>query len=80
MTLLDSDLIVNISSRALPLWLKKNGDMAVYFEPADVFVYNGKDYVLRSPVDIQLQLNSTIDDSVICVESLVWPFGDQRHR
>lgn len=39
--------------RPMPLWLKKKGEMAMYFGP-DVVIYNGKDKLRNSPVDIQL--------------------------
>ncbi|EYU32646.1 hypothetical protein MIMGU_mgv1a020901mg [Erythranthe guttata] len=59
---------------ASPLCLKKNGDITVAFGN-NVVVYNGGNVLRKSRVDM---LDGVID-SVVYVETLVSPFGDEEH-
>ncbi|EYU32647.1 hypothetical protein MIMGU_mgv1a025398mg, partial [Erythranthe guttata] len=53
--------------------LNKNGDVAVAFGSNLLVVYGGKNVLRKSRVEMLDYMN----DYVVYVESLVWPFGDE---
>ncbi|KAL7081115.1 hypothetical protein ACP275_14G019300 [Erythranthe tilingii] len=59
-----------VNGRPMPLLWRKNGDIAVAFG-SEIVVYNGKNVVSRSPLDIHVPKHRCY----VYVESLVWPFA-----
>ncbi|KAL7101932.1 hypothetical protein ACP275_08G087000 [Erythranthe tilingii] len=60
---------------AMPLWMLKNGDLAVALR-SDVVVYNGQDKLRKT----QCKVRDCKIDSAIYFESLASPFSDEEHR